>query len=114
MRTGWHEPESHPILITQSLPRPVKMPSIDAAGDDLLILIWMLPLQLNTLFRRHGHQISTSSRRQDHGHRFQMDGADFGARLRHQSRVEIVGGLALLDGCPLDPGRKGRFDFSLV
>src|SRR6185436_7286548 len=36
-------------------------------------------------------------RRQDHGHRFGVDGTYLGVRLRCEERIEVVGGLAFLD-----------------
>src|ERR1700731_946085 len=71
---------------------------LDAAGDDPERAVRKRPLQLQRLVRTRSHPgLDFFRRRQDHRHRLGVDGADLRVRLRRQERVDIVGGLALLD-----------------
>ena len=90
---------------------------LDAAGHDPERPVRKRSLQLERLLRRRSHPGLDLLRRQDHGHRLGMDGADLGVRLRCQEGEEVVGGLALLDlpdRCPVGPdageaGERTRF-----
>lgn len=80
---------------------------LDAACDDPERPVRERPLQLQRLAGRHCHPgFHLVGRRQDHGHRLRMNGADFRVRLRRQEGVEVVGRLAffhLPDRRPVRP-----------
>ena len=90
---------------------------LDAAGDDPERAVGEGPLQLQGFVWRRRHPgLDLVRRRQDHWHRFRVDGANLGVRFGRQEREDVVGGLAFLDlpdGRPVGPdaGEAGEGTF---
>jgi hypothetical protein len=85
----WHSKQTTaepPAVLFDVTSQPDRV-FLDAAGDDPQRPVRQRPLQPESLVWRRGHPgLDFLGRRQDDRHRFRVDGADLGVRLRRKER----------------------------